>query len=838
MQNVPRLTNSFKPTHYNLSLDIDRPKRRFSGLVTIDGKTTTAETSLTLHAKDLQIDTALIDGKAATIARGEFDALILSHDDLRPGKHVVTISFAGEINDSMHGIYPCYYQHEGQAQELIATQFESHHAREVFPCVDEPEAKATFDLTLTTEKNITVLSNLHQISSRQESDRLVTTFATTPRMSTYLLAWVYGDLQKISAKTTNDVEVNIYATKAHRSESLQFALDHAIKTIDFFDDYFQTPYPLPKSDHVALPDFSSAAMENWGLVTYRESCLIADPASASLASKKQIASIIAHELSHQWFGNLVTMKWWNDLWLNESFATLMSYIAVDAIFPEWNTWLDFSLHEGISALRRDAIDGVQSVQVDVNHPDEISSLFDPSIVYAKGARLMRMCQSYVGNQAFQEGLQTYFKEFAYQNTEANDLWKHLSKASGKDISNFMNVWIGQSGYPVVTVANDGLSQKQFFIGPHRPSSQLWPIPLDSNNPLTPALFETAEIKLPVADNERLNLSDSSHFITHYLPEHLGRILSDTNQTEINRLQILHEQTLLVRGGLVGSDQLIDLLKKYRHEASLHVWDIMALAFAELKKFVEKDIDAEKQLRHLASYLANEQYKRLGWSAQIGESTDDTLLRPLILGMMSYSEDLEVLGQVNRLYLQGIESIDPEIRPVIIASFVSHNGDLDVINQLLEIYRTTTSVDLQDDIASGITAARHPEQISQLIKTLTDTKTIRPQDNARWFVYLIRNRYAREATWQWMRQNWSWIDQQFGGDKSFDYYPRYAASGLMTSEQRDQYATFFSPKRDVPALTRVIDLGLAEIDARLELLDRDGEAVRSMLHALRFDQASR
>ena len=838
MQNVPRLTNSFKPTHYNLSLDIDRPKRRFSGLVTIDGKTTTAETSLTLHAKDLQIDTALIDGKAATIARGEFDALILSHDDLRPGKHVVTISFAGEINDSMHGIYPCYYQHEGQAQELIATQFESHHAREVFPCVDEPEAKATFDLTLTTEKNITVLSNLHQISSRQESDRLVTTFATTPRMSTYLLAWVYGDLQKISAKTTNDVEVNIYATKAHRSESLQFALDHAIKTIDFFDDYFQTPYPLPKSDHVALPDFSSAAMENWGLVTYRESCLIADPASASLASKKQIASIIAHELSHQWFGNLVTMKWWNDLWLNESFATLMSYIAVDAIFPEWNTWLDFSLHEGISALRRDAIDGVQSVQVDVNHPDEISSLFDPSIVYAKGARLMRMCQSYVGNQAFQEGLQTYFKEFAYQNTEANDLWKHLSKASGKDISNFMNVWIGQSGYPVVTVANDGLSQKQFFIGPHRPSSQLWPIPLDSNNPLTPALFETAEIKLPVADNERLNLSDSSHFITHYLPEHLGRILSDTNQTEINRLQILHEQTLLVRGGLVGSDQLIDLLKKYRHEASLHVWDIMALAFAELKKFVEKDIDAEKQLRHLARYLANEQYKRLGWSAQIGESTDDTLLRPLILGMMSYSEDLEVLGQVNRLYLQGIESIDPEIRPVIIASFVSHNGDLDVINQLLEIYRTTTSVDLQDDIASGITAARHPEQISQLIKTLTDTKTIRPQDNARWFVYLIRNRYAREATWQWMRQNWSWIDQQFGGDKSFDYYPRYAASGLMTSEQRDQYATFFSPKRDVPALTRVIDLGLAEIDARLELLDRDGEAVRSMLHALRFDQASR
>lgn len=257
-----------------------------------------------------------------------------------------------------------------------------------------------------------------------------------------------------SAKTSGGVDVAVWATPAQTEASLNFALEHAVKTIEFFNEYFGVDYPLPKSDHVALPDFSSGAMENWGLVTYREVALLADPATTTLASKQYIATVVSHELSHQWFGNLVTMKWWNNLWLNESFATLMEYVAVDAIHPEWNAWLDFATHESILALRRDAIDGVQSVQVDVNHPDEISSLFDGAIVYAKGARLMRMLQTYVGHDAFRAGLESYFKQFAYQNTEADDLWNHLEQASGKQIRQMMDYWISTSGYPVVSVTSD------------------------------------------------------------------------------------------------------------------------------------------------------------------------------------------------------------------------------------------------------------------------------------------------------------------------------------------------------------------------------------------------
>jgi len=220
------------------------------------------------------------------------------------------------------------------------------------------------------------------VSQKTENNRLVTTFETTPVMSSYLLAWVYGDMLSKTAKTKNDVEVTVWATVAQSDAALDFSLDIAVRALEFFEQYYGVPYPLPKCDHVALPDFSSGAMENWGLITYRESVLLVEPGIAGVSSRHLAALVIAHELSHQWFGNLVTMKWWNNLWLNESFANLMEYLGPDALHPEWQIWNDFNSHEAVAALRRDAIDGVQSVQVDVNHPDEISTLFDPAIVYA------------------------------------------------------------------------------------------------------------------------------------------------------------------------------------------------------------------------------------------------------------------------------------------------------------------------------------------------------------------------------------------------------------------------------------------------------------------------
>jgi aminopeptidase N len=839
MQTVSRLITQFIPEHYQLALDLDRPKRTFSGVVTIKGTVPDGSDSVSVHAKELTISSAAVDGIDTPFMAGKDDELTLS--DITPGTHDVTFTFTGTISDAMHGLYPCYYDHDGTKKELLATQFESHHAREVFPCVDEPEAKATFDVTLTTESDITVLGNMPVLSQQTNDGRLETTFATTPRMSTYLLAWVAGDLHRKTATTSGGVEVNVWATPAQSSESLDFALDVATRTIDFFDEYFGTPYPLPKSDHVALPDFSSGAMENWGLVTYREIALLADPKTTSVSSKHYVATVIAHELSHQWFGNLVTMKWWNDLWLNESFATLMEYIAVDALHPEWDIWMDFSTHESIGALRRDAIDGVQAVQVDVNHPDEISTLFDPAIVYAKGARLLRMLQQYIGHKDFQAGLKQYFAAHQYSNTQATDLWRALGDASGKDIAGFMNTWITQPGYPKVTLQRTEnsihLTQKQFFVGPHQPSDKLWPIPLNPSDKSAPQLFDTTNATFTLATDTPLllNKGDSAHFITQYddatLASHIANV-QNGSMDALARLQLLHEQSLLARSGDISSASLIPLLSAYTNETTEAVWDIISLAGAELRKFIEDDKTAEDKLRAFSADLARKQYERLGWAVKPNESETDTKLRATIIGMMVYGKDKNALQTAIKLFeTTPLERLDPELRAIIIGAAVRYGEDPTIIDKLVDAYKTSSSSELQQDIASGITSSRNHDVISRVLTMITDDSIVRHQDAFRWFIWTIRNRYGREQAWQWMQDNWDWIDKTFGSDKSYDDYPRYSVNSLTTRRHLQEYRDFFTPKQSIPALARVISMGIGELEGRVELIERDKDAVCKALRNL-------
>jgi aminopeptidase N len=841
MQTVSRLLDQFVPKHYQLSLILERTPRTFSGVITMDGTSTAGAESISVHAKDLVIESVTFDGKAAAYQQGVNDELVITHPDITTGKHTVVIAFNGKITDAMHGLYPCYFEHDGLKKELLATQFESHHAREVFPCIDEPAAKATFDVTLTTEDNVTVLGNMPVKTQNIENEKLVTAFETTPRMSTYLLAWVAGELHRKTATTKSGVEVNIWATPAQPAESLDFALDIATRTIDFFDEYFDTPYPLPKSDHVALPDFSSGAMENWGLITYREMALLADPKTTSVSSKHYIATVIAHELSHQWFGNLVTMKWWNNLWLNESFATLMEYIAVDALEPSWNVWLDFATMESIMSLRRDSIDGVQAVQVDVNHPDEISTLFDGAIVYAKGARLLRMLQQYIGHEAFQAGLKTYFAKHAYGNTEGDDLWQTLAAASGKDIIGFMNTWISQPGYPVLDIIADNnklqLTQKQFFVGHHEPSSRLWPIPLNASFGDAPEIFDAQEtaFTLKTTDTVRFNVGDSAHFITHYDDNLLARIIADIKSdkmTPVDRLQLLHEQILLARGGEISSAEILVLLDAYRNEDTEAVWDIISLAIGELKKFVETDITSEKSLRAFAANIARDQYARLGWEEKQDEPESDTKMRATIIGTMLYGEDTDAIQTALTLYSNhSLDQLNPELRSLIIGAAVRHGKDEHIIDTLLEEHQKTQSSDLKQDIVLGMTSTKDPVKIAQLLTLIKDDSIVRAQDVARWLVWLIRNRDGRNLTWQWIQDNWPWIKQTFGGDKSYDDFPRYAASSLVTREQLEEYRTFFSPMISEPALARVITMGISEIEGRVEHIERDSPAVRTALAKL-------
>ena len=833
MTKVPRLLDTFTPNYYNLTLDLTcAEEKEFSGTVIISGNSTSE--SILLHSKGLTIQSATIDNQPADVSFGEFDELRLSQPNLKNGKHTILINFSGTITDAMHGLYPCYFTHDGIKKQLFATQFESHHAREVFPCVDEPAAKAEYDLTLITRPGITVLGNMPVKSEEENDNSLTTAFEKTPQMSSYLLAFVIGELHKKTARTKSGVEVNVWATPAQNENTLDFALDIATRSIDFYDEYFGVKYPLPKSDHVALPDFSSGAMENWGLITYRESCLLADPELTPESSRRFIATVIAHELSHQWFGNLVTMNWWNDLWLNESFANMMEYVAIDALHPEWRMWEDFATNEVTAALRRDSLDGVQSVQADVNHPDEISTLFDPAIVYAKGGRLLVMVRKLIGEEAFRAGLKSYFEKFAYKNTVGNDLWQELELASGQPIVNLMNTWISQPGLPVVSVSNSHdtaiLSQERFFIGEHQPSDALWPIPLFANQPLDVKILNQKETTVSIEKPLQLNCGLSAHFVTKYDESSREYLLKNiTELPTLDKICILQDVTILARAGFENSASLLPLALSLKTETNEKVFGMAAGALTELRKFVDDNDAARDSLKKISGEFAHATFKELDWDEKAGESDDDRERRTTALSLMIYSEDKEVLNEAKtRFDSNKLEDLPTEIRALIISANVRHFETPEMIENLFAAYKNTPSNDLQNDIAIGLTSTKNPKTAEKILANIKDSNIIRPQDASRWFVYLIRTRESRQIAWNWLRENWAWVEGTFGEDKSYDDFIRYAATALLTPNELDDFRQFFEPMENIPALSRTIKLGITEISARVELIKRDKEAVISAL----------
>lgn len=641
---VARFIESFIPENYNLFLDINRSEKTFTGNVAITGEA--LDNHISLHQKDLTISSVLLDNESLNFQMD--DANEAFHIELpETGVLTLVIEFSGRITDNMTGIYPSYYTYNGEKKEIISTQFESHFAREAFPSVDEPEAKATFDFSLKfdAEEGDIALSNMPEINSHLRKETGVWTFETTPRMSTYLLAFGFGALQGKTAKTQNGTEVGVFATVAQAENSVDFALDIAVRVIDFYEDYFQVKYPIPLSYHLALPDFSAGAMENWGLVTYREVYLLVDE-NSSAASRQQVALVVAHELAHQWFGNLVTMKWWDDLWLNESFANMMEYVSVDAIEPSWNIFEDFQTTGVPHALQRDATDGVQSVHMEVNHPDEINTLFDSAIVYAKGSRLMHMLRRWLGDEDFAKGLKAYFEKHQYNNTIGRDLWNALSDASGKDVSSFMDTWLEQPGYPVVSaeVVDDTLilSQKQFFIGEHEDKGRLWEIPLNTNWNGLPDTLSEERIEIPnysqlAAENNgalRLNTANTAHYITDYQGQLLDQLLEEfANLDTVSKLQILQERRLLAESGRISYASLVALLDLVEKEESFLIAQAKSQILAGLKRFIDEDTEAEVHYKALVRRQFQNDFERLGFDAKDGESDEDEMVRQTALSYL-------------------------------------------------------------------------------------------------------------------------------------------------------------------------------------------------------------
>ena len=844
MQAVKHFIETFVPEHYDLFLDLNRADKTFSGKVTITGEAKTSKISL--HQKDLTVEAVEVAGQARPFALDkDNEALYIELE--AAGPVVVTITYTGKITDNMTGIYPSYYTVDGVKKEIISTQFESHFAREAFPSVDEPEAKATFDLALKFDQaeGELALSNMPEIDVENRKATGVWKFETTPRMSSYLLAFAAGDMQGITAKTKNGTLVGVYATKAHPESNLEFALDIAVRCIEFYEEYYGVKYPIPQSLHVALPDFSAGAMENWGLVTYREIYLLVDENSTAL-SRQTVALVVAHELAHQWFGNLVTMKWWDDLWLNESFANMMEYVSVDAIEPSWKIFEDFQTSGAPYALKRDATDGVQSVHVEVKHPDEINTLFDGAIVYAKGSRLMHMLRRWLGDDAFRKGLGAYFEKHQYGNTIGRDLWDALSQASGRDVAAFMDAWLEQPGYPVVTakVENDCLilTQKQFFIGEHEDKGRLWPVPLNSNWQGLPDTLTTERLEIPnyaalAAQNEgalRLNTENTAHYITDYQGELLDALLNNLSSLDnISKLQIVQERRLLAESGMISYADLLPVISKLANETSYMVVSAVSQVLEGLNRFVDEGSQTEEDYKALLKILSQSNFDRLGFEKQEGESDEDEMVRQLIVGNMIKADDETAKAQASQIfdkYRDNLEKLPAAIRLQVLVNQIKHHESKELAKLYLDLYVASNDGSFKNALSTALSYTKNKETLDELLATWKDKFTVKPQDLSAWYARFLSRDFTQEAVWTWARENWDWIKAALGGDMSFDSFVISPAVVFKTEKRLAEYKDFFEPQLDDMAISRNISMGIKEIAARVELVKREKEAVEKAIRA--------
>ncbi|ANZ58793.1 peptidase [Fructilactobacillus lindneri] len=841
MAEIKRLYDVFQPDHYDVYFDINRQNKTIHGKTIITGNADKLE--IAVNQKNLVVTEVIADGKPVDFTTDN-QAETLNIQLPKTGKVELTITYHTKLTDSMMGIYPSYYQVDGVQKQIIGTQFETTFAREAFPGVDEPEAKATFSLAIKFDEHDgeTILANMPE----DHVQNGVHYFVPTVKMSTYLVAFAFGELQSKITTTDSGVKVGVFATKAHQANELDFALDIAKRAIEFYEDFYQTPYPLPHSWQLALPDFSAGAMENWGLITYRESYLLLDPNNTSLDVKQLVATVITHELAHQWFGDLVTMKWWDDLWLNESFANMMEYVAVDALNPDWNIWELFQTSDVPAALQRDATDGVQSVHVDVNDPAEIDALFDSAIVYAKGARMLVMVRSLLGDEALRKGLKQYFAAHQYGNATGSDLWQALEDASGLKIGAIMDSWLEQPGYPVVTAnVNDQgkliLSQQQFFIGGGKDEGRIWKIPLNGNYPETPQIMDDKTLELGDyqqlrAQNDqpfRLNIGNNSHYIVKYDEKLLQDILHHADTlTPIDQRQLLQDLRLLASAQQVSYADLIPLLVRFStsHSATVNA-EIYQIANS-LRMFVEPASPAEQQLRELFDRLSHQQVQRLGWLPKADDSNDDQLTRPFVLNASLYAQNEASIQQAHELferYQNDLIDLSADVRGLVLKNEVQNFGSEALFTKLLDDYQKTADASFKSDIRLALPNTTNPELIQQIVNNFENAAVIKPQDLRAWYRGLLNNEAGQQAAWDWIRNDWQWLEDTVGGDMEFATFITVTANIFHTPARLAEFESFFTPKLQTPGLTREIKMDLDLIKGKVSLINKERNVVNDTIN---------
>lgn len=849
-QKSVRLSKFVCPTKYKITLKPNFETFTFSGEEIITLQLLTPTNKITLHSVDLKIESATISSKIhknllAKIKYNKKEETVdfVFKNRIDVGEALLSISFNGILGDNMMGFYRSKYELEGKTEYIATSQLESTHARRVFPSFDEPAQKAVFEVSLHVPTDMTAISNTIETEVKQEGKGYKTvTFAPTPIMSTYLLAFIVGKFEHIQAKTKEGTLIRVFVTPGKKKQA-EFALDVAVKTLSFFHNYFGIAYPLPVLDLIAIPDFAAGAMENWGAVTYRETALLVDPLNSSTANKQWVALVIAHELAHQWFGNLVTMEWWTHLWLNEGFASYIEYLAVDHIFPEWHMWTQFVLLDHSQALQLDSLKNTHPIEVAVNHPDEINEIFD-AVSYSKGASIIRMLAEYLGEKDFRNGLRQYLKSYSYSNASTADLWRSLEKASGKPVEKIIKNWTQKPGYPVVGfTANNKfltLSQERFFLSPRAKKdtvdNTLWSIPIALQTdflkkPVNQLMTgKTLKISLPEKTGwVNINPGEVSLIRGAYPKEYLIALqkpIVDKTLSVEDRFGVVRDAFTLAQAGEISTVDALELATAYSREDEYIVWVELAAQFGKLANLLATESSFTEFNRYAQDVFAPIA-KKVGWEKAKGESHFQTLLRSIVLFSAGTYGDSQTIQKARELFgqlMKGKATLDADVRSVVY-TLVAQNGGEKEYTELMNLYDKATLQEEKDRILRALCFFKQRNLLQKTI-SLAFSEKVRAQDAFRAVHFIWANPKGRYLAWETIQNKWSLITQKYSGGHLM---PRFIQPAVNFTTAKDAQALkqFFA-KHKAPGAERTIAQVLEEIYINADWLKRDGKKIKAYL----------
>jgi len=814
-----RLSKNITPIEYDIELKPDLENFTFAGIETISLNILSKTKTITLHSKEIDIETVDISGNFAKISYDKkSETAIFTFPKFIPvGKNKLTLVFRGILNDKMRGFYRSSYIVKGKECFMATTQFEATDARRAFPCFDEPAQKAIFNISLVVPEDKTAISNTLPVSVAEHSAGLkVMTFSPTPKMSTYLLAFIVGDFEYLESKTKNGVRVRVYTTPGKKHQA-KFALDCAIRTLEFYEKYFDIPFPLPALDMIAIPDFSSGAMENWGAITYRESAILVDENNSSAGNKQWVALVVAHELAHQWFGNLVTMEWWTHLWLNEGFASYIEYLAVDKLFPKWDIWTQFATDDLGRALRLDALATTHPIEVEVHHPNEIGEIFD-EVSYSKGASIIRMLAEYLGELNFRNGLRFYLKKHSYKNTETLHLWQAFEKVSGKSVSKMMHNWTSLPGYPVIKVNKDLImSQERFFTNPvskiKSRDKTIWKVPISFVN----------------EKFVKLNYGEEGFYRTAYSKELLEKLVKPVLNKELSprdRLGIIRDLFALAEAGTISTTDALEFLPAYKNEDNYTVFVEIATGLARLEQLLPEN----KLLQKLSLDLFSPVAHKLGWMKKKNEAHADTLLRSLAISRAGRAGNKKVIAEARKkfqLILTG-KKVSPDIRGAVYSIVATYGGTKE-FNQFINLYKKETLHEEKNRIGGNLGDFKNPRLLEKACE-FAMSKFVRRQDTMGILSSVGANPLGRDIWWSFIQKNWKTLVSRYGeGGLNLARVVK-AISGSAEQKHLNSFKKFFAT-HPAPGASRAITQVLERLEGNIVWLKRDKKKIEKFLYNL-------